>query len=248
MNHRRATSTQLQPTYYGSGDMAGLDRQSSMASRYNNGSPHPTGQSHYPPSSSSQYPHHQQQQQQPYMSSPNRQLVRHQLSDAPLPSPTRQHSSGSNGPDGYYYPNAPYRKSSIGEGIDGARMSLESTASIESGYTGRQPALYPVPNVYSRDPDPSMDAFPPNRQRSASKSSTYSNHSVSEYYIDFDSGPAPRSATPNGSTPQISIQSAQGFPTGRTDPFSMRARTPSPGRARQGSNPPPIRGGECHQT
>jgi len=239
MNHRRATSTQLQPTYYGSSDMAGLDRQASVASRYNNGASHPAGPYTHNPAAQ-QYQH---QQQPPYMNTSNRQLVRHKLSDPPIPSPTRQHNGGPGGPEGYYYPNAPYRKLSIGEGMDGARISLDSTASVESGYTNRQPSLYPVPNVYSRDADPSLDSFSPNRQRSASKSSTYSGHSVHDYYADFDSGAAPRSATPNGSTPQISIQSAQGFPTGRTDPFSMRARTPSPGRARQGSNPPSARTG-----
>ncbi|KAF9095483.1 RHO1 GDP-GTP exchange protein 2, partial [Mortierella sp. GBA35] len=177
----------------------------------------------------------------PYPSSPNRQLVRHQLSDAPISPTPRLHSGQLGFPEGHHYhTNTPYRKLSISEHLDGGRISLDSTASIESGYSNRTPSVYPAPNMYGRDPDVGMDVFPPNRQRSASKSSTYSGHSVaSDYYADFDSISVPRSTTPNGSsTPQISIQSAQGYPGGRTDPFSMRARTPSPGRARQGSNPP----------
>ncbi|KAF9143302.1 RHO1 GDP-GTP exchange protein 2 [Linnemannia schmuckeri] len=225
ITHRRAASNQIQPTYYG-GDHQGLDRQSSVASQYNNG--------RYPPNISPAY-----QQQPPYPSSPNRQLVRHQLSDAPISPTPRLHNGQLGFPEGHYHTNAPYRKLSISEHLDGGRISLDSTASIESGFSNRQPALYPAPNMYSRDPEPGME-FHPNRQRSASKSSTYSGHSVaSDYYADFDSISVPRSTTPNGSsTPQISIHSAQGYPPGRTDPFSMRARTPSPGRARQGSNPP----------
>ncbi|KAF9184408.1 RHO1 GDP-GTP exchange protein 2 [Haplosporangium sp. Z 11] len=215
INHRRAASTQVQPTYYGPSD---LDRQTPIASRFNGGP--------YPPNAAAPY-----QQQPPYPTSPNRQLVRHQLSDTPNPSASS---------DGYYYPNTPFRKLSISESLDGGRISMDSTASIESGYSNRQPSLYPGSNMYSRDVDVGMDMYPPNRQRSASKSSTYSGHSISsDYYADFDSVSVPRSTTPNGgSTPQISIQSAQGYPAGRADPFSMRARTPSPGRTRQGSNPP----------
>ncbi|KAG0326928.1 RHO1 GDP-GTP exchange protein 2 [Dissophora globulifera] len=235
MNHRRATSTQIQPTYYAPGEHQGLDRQPSIAARYTSGP--------YPPSAAVSYQQQQQQQQQqqPYPSSPNRQLVRHQLSDVPVTPMPRVHNGSSAASDGYYLPNATYRKLSISESLDGGRISLDSTASIESGYSNRQPALYPAPNMYGRDSDLSMDVFPPNRQRSASKSSTYSAHSVSsDYYADFDSISAPRSTTPNGGTPQISIQSAQGYSANRGDPFSMRARTPSPGRTRHGSNPPMI--------
>jgi hypothetical protein len=226
ITHRRAASNQIQPTYYGN-DHQTADRQASGASRYNNGP--------YPPNISPAY-----QQSGPYPSSPNRQLVRHQLSDAPISPTPRLHNGQMAFPEGHYQTNSPFRKLSISEHLDNGRISLDSTASIESGYSNRQPALYPAPNMYSRDSDPGMEAFPPNRQRSASKSSTYSGHSVaSDYYADFDSISVPRSTTPNGSaTPQISIQSAQGFPPGRADPFSLRARTPSPGRARQGSNPP----------
>ncbi|KAF9928346.1 RHO1 GDP-GTP exchange protein 2 [Linnemannia zychae] len=224
ITHRRAASNQIQPTYYGT-DLS-LDRPSSAATRYNNGP--------YPPNILPAY-----QQPAPYPPSPSRQLVRHQLSDAPVSPTPRLHNGQLGFPEGYHA-NGPYRKLSISEHLDGGRISLDSIASIESGYANRQPALYPAPNMYNRDPEPGMDVFPPNRQRSASKSSNYSGHSIaSDYYADFDSTSVPRSTTPNGSsTPQISIQSAQGYSTGRADPFSMRARTPSPGRARQGSNPP----------
>ncbi|KAG0196302.1 RHO1 GDP-GTP exchange protein 2 [Mortierella sp. GBA30] len=221
MNHRRATSTQMQPTFY-AGELQ-LDRQTSIASRYNGGP--------YPANAAQSY------QQQAY-SSTNRQLVRHQLSDTPIAPANRLHSGSSVASDGYYHSNLPFRKLSITESLDGGRISLDSTASFESGYAIRQPSLYPVPCTYGRDSD--LDAFPPNRERSASKSSTYSGHSInSDHYIDFDSVSVARSTTPNGSaTPQISIHSAQGYPAGRADPYSMRARTPSPGRTRQGSNPP----------
>ncbi|KAF9104702.1 RHO1 GDP-GTP exchange protein 2 [Mortierella sp. AM989] len=228
MNHRRATSTQLQPTYYSQGEHQGLDRQVSMASRYNGGP--------YSPNAAPPY-----QPQLQYPVSPNRQLVRHQLSDNPLSPAPRLHNGMQGHSDGYYHSNTPYRKLSISDSLDGGRISLDSTASIESGYASRQSSLYPVPNMYGRETDTSMDVFPPNRQRSASKSSTYSAHSVSsDYYADFDSNPVQRSTTPNGGTPQISIQSAQGYPPSRADPFSMRTRTPSPGRTRQGSNPPMV--------
>ncbi|KAI1320170.1 RHO1 GDP-GTP exchange protein 2 [Mortierella claussenii] len=235
-NHRRATSTQIQPTYYATGEHQNLDRQASVASRYTSG-PYPLNAG----------PAYQQQQQQPFSVSPNRQLVLHQLSDAPVSPVPRPHSGASGSSDGYYHTGTPYRKLSLSDTLDGGRISLDSTTSIESGYSNRQPSLYPMPNMYCRDPDPGMDIFPPNRQRSASKSSTYSTHSVSsDYYADFDSISAPRSTTPNGGTPQISIQSAQGYPNSRSDPFSMRARTPSPNRTRQGSNPPMVnRGGNA---
>lgn len=149
------------------------------------------------------------QQQQPFPSSPNR-LVRHQLMDAPASPVLRLHNGNPGPSDGYYYQN---RKLSITDSLDSSRMSMDSTTSIESsGYM-----------------------FPQSRQRSASKSSTFS-----DYYADFDSISVPRAATPNGSTPHISIQSAQGYPPGRSDAYTMRARTPSPGRSRQGSNPPMV--------
>ncbi|KAF8968660.1 RHO1 GDP-GTP exchange protein 2, partial [Entomortierella lignicola] len=230
VNHRRATSTQLQPTYYSQGEHHGLDRQASLASRYNGG-PYPSNSGSYQP-------------QPQYPTSPNRQLIRHQLADVPLSSVPRSHTGLSSHSEAYFHPNTSLRKLSISESLDGGRISLDSNASIESGYGNRQPSLYPVPNMYSREVDSNMDAFPPNRQRSASKSSTYSAHSVnSDYYADFDSIAVQRSTTPNGGTPQISIQSAQGYPTSRADPFSMRARTPSPGRTRQGSIPPLVNRG-----
>ncbi|KAF9435822.1 RHO1 GDP-GTP exchange protein 2 [Entomortierella beljakovae] len=222
MSHRRAASTQIQPTYYG---QEGLERQPSVASRYN-GSP-------YPPSSSPYQPQPQ------YPSSPNRQLVRHQLSDSPISPSPRLHNGLSGHSEGYYHSGGPFRKLSIGEGMDGARSSLDSITSIDSGYNGRQPSLYPVPSMYVREIDSNLEGFTGNRQRSASKSSTYSTHSTaSDYYADFDSNPIPRSTTPNGGTPQISIQSAQTYSVSRADTYSLRARTPSPGRTRQGSNPP----------
>ncbi|KAF9199046.1 RHO1 GDP-GTP exchange protein 2, partial [Haplosporangium sp. Z 27] len=230
VNHRRATSTQLQPTYYSQGEHHGLDRQASLASRYNGG-PYPSNSGSYQP-------------QPQYPTSPNRQLIRHQLADVPLSPVPRSHTGLSSHSEAYFHPNTSLRKLSISESLDGGRISLDSNASIESGYGNRQPSLYPVPNMYSREVDSNMDAFPPNRQRSASKSSTYSAHSVnSDYYADFDSIAVQRSTTPNGGTPQISIQSAQGYPTSRADPFSMRARTPSPGRTRQGSIPPLVNRG-----
>lgn len=228
--HQRAASAQIQPTYYGQGD-PGLDRQGSIASRFTSGNGYPGGP--YSPSAGPPPYHHV------FPTTPNRH-ARQQISEIPAPPPPR---SVHNLPtEGFYHPIGPLRKLSISDSLDGGRISLDSTASFESGFANRQPALYPVPNMYGRDSDTSMDAFPPNRQRSASKSSTYSGHSVnSDYYIGFDSDAAPRSATPNGpSTPQISIQSAQHTYGRRTDPFSMRARTPSPGRSRQGSNPPPA--------
>ncbi|KAF9172682.1 RHO1 GDP-GTP exchange protein 2 [Mortierella sp. AD011] len=228
MNHRRATSTQLQPTYYS--QQQELDRHGSIASRYNGGP--------YPPNSGSSY-----QPQLQYPTSPNRQLVRHQLSDNPSSPVPRIHNGLPGHSDGYFHPNTQFRKLSISESLDGGRLSIDSTGSLDSTYANRQPALYPASNMYNREADAEMDAFPPNRQRSASKSSTYSAHSVnSDYYdyADFDSIAVQRSTTPNGGAPQISIQSAQGYSAGRADPFSMRARTPSPGRTRQGSNPPMV--------
>ncbi|KAF9371080.1 RHO1 GDP-GTP exchange protein 2 [Podila verticillata] len=228
--HQRAASAQIQPTYYGQSD-PGLDRQGSIASRFTSGNGYPGGP--YSPNNCPPPYHHI------YPTTSNRH-ARQQISEIPAPPPPRNvHNLPA---DGFYHPIGPLRKLSITDSLDGGRISLDSTASFESGFANRQPALYPVPNMYGRDPDTSMDAFPPNRQRSASKSSTYSGHSVnSDYYIGFDSDAAPRSATPNGpSTPQISIQSAQHTFGRRTDPFSMRARTPSPGRTRQGSNPPPA--------
>ncbi|CAO3571291.1 unnamed protein product [Mortierella alpina] len=238
MNHRRATSTQMHPTFYGPSEQQALDRQTSIAARYNGGP--------YPPNATAAYQHQHQhphltQHHAPYPSSSNRP-PRHHLIDSTAAPVSRLHSGPASAADGYYHSNLPFRKLSITESLDGGRISLDSTASIESGYANRQPSLYPVPNMYGRDPDPGMEPFPPNRQRSASKSSTYSGHSInSDYYSDFDSVSVQRSTTPNGAaTPQISIHSAQGYPGGRADPYSMRARTPSPGRTRQGSNPPPM--------
>lgn len=173
--------------------------------------------SQYPPSATSTY-----QVQPPYPA--NR---RHPLNEAPASPILRLHNAGT--PNEYYY----NRKLSITDSLDGSRMSMDSTTSMDSVYSRQQP-LYTPPNMYGRDGDMGMEGFRGNRERSLSKSSVFSARSInSDYYADFDS-----TATPNGSTPQISIQSAQGY--GRPDPFTMRARTPSPGRIRQGSNPPSV--------
>ncbi|KAF9580142.1 RHO1 GDP-GTP exchange protein 2 [Lunasporangiospora selenospora] len=185
------------------------------------------------PNASSQY-----QPPPPYSINSPRQSV----------APPRIHNTASNTSEGYYHPNTSLRKLSLSDGLDGVRTSVDSVTSQESGYSVRPLPQYSTPTVYTHEMDHGMDGFPSNRQRSASKSSigtTYSTHSVSsDHYLDFDSVAVARAGTPNGGVPpQISIQSAQGYASGRTDPYSMRARTPSPGRTRHGSNPPmPHRG------
>ncbi|KAG0230978.1 RHO1 GDP-GTP exchange protein 2 [Actinomortierella wolfii] len=235
-NHRRTGS--MQAPYYGPGEQV-LDRQHSTAARYGPAHPHGHGHGHVRPSQpGAPYP-------SPYNSGPmgpggpNRHLIRHQLSDmSNSPSGSRDSYYGSgNG-------SSTFKRLSISESLDGGRLSIDSSLSTDSYSTLPR---YPHPAA-QYEQDSSLDNFPPTRQRSASKSSVGTAHSIqsiSDYYADFDSMAMARSSTPNGTpTPQIAIQSAQGYAP-RSSSYVMRARTPSPGRSRQGSNPthmgnPPV--------
>ncbi|KAG0267569.1 RHO1 GDP-GTP exchange protein 2 [Actinomortierella ambigua] len=238
-NHRRTGS--MQAPYYGQGEQ-GLDRQHSAAARYGPAHPHGHGHGHGhgiarpSPPPGAPYPN-------PYNTGPvgpggpNRHLIRHQLSEGPNPPPGSRDSyyGGGNG-------GSAFRRLSISESLDGGRLSIDSSLSTDSYSTLPR---YPHPAA-QYEQDPALDNYPATRQRSASKSSIGTAHSISDYYADFDSMAMVRSSTPNGTpTPQIAIQSAQGYAPRSSSSYVMRARTPSPGRARHGSNPthmgnPPV--------